>query len=36
MESEHFYRLYMTKILKHFDCDTFFPKYDENDLREVW
>ncbi|KAJ8955890.1 hypothetical protein NQ318_005438 [Aromia moschata] len=34
MESEHFYRLYLTKILKEFDCDTFFPKMPDN-LKKV-
>ncbi|KAK2580382.1 hypothetical protein KPH14_006137 [Odynerus spinipes] len=26
MESPNFYRLYLTRIKKHFVCDTFFPK----------
>lgn len=26
MESKYFYRLYLTEIMKHFDCDTFMPK----------
>ncbi|KAJ8923883.1 hypothetical protein NQ315_006659 [Exocentrus adspersus] len=30
MESEHFYRLYLTQILKNFECDTFFPKIPDN------
>ncbi|KZC07112.1 PREDICTED: dihydrofolate reductase [Dufourea novaeangliae] len=25
MESPNFYRLYLTRIKKHYDCDTFFP-----------
>lgn len=34
MESEEFYRLYLTKIFKTFDCDTFFPKIPD-DLKKV-
>ncbi|CAH1117261.1 unnamed protein product [Phaedon cochleariae] len=34
MESDNFYRLYLTKILKDFDCDTFFPKLPDN-LKQV-
>ncbi|CAL7950673.1 unnamed protein product [Xylocopa violacea] len=30
MESPHFYRLYLTRIKKHFDCDTFFPPIPNN------
>lgn len=25
MESPNFYRLYLTRIKKYFECDTFFP-----------
>ncbi|KAJ8976693.1 hypothetical protein NQ317_018206 [Molorchus minor] len=30
MESEHFFRLYLTKIFKTYDCDTFFPNMPGN------
>ncbi|XP_012285488.1 dihydrofolate reductase [Orussus abietinus] len=30
MESPNFHRLYLTKVLKHFDCDTFFPEIPNN------
>ncbi|KAK9886309.1 hypothetical protein WA026_015820 [Henosepilachna vigintioctopunctata] len=30
MKSQHFYRLYLTRIKKNYDCDTFFPKLIEN------
>ncbi|XP_034178240.1 dihydrofolate reductase isoform X2 [Osmia lignaria lignaria] len=30
MESPNFSRLYLTKIKKHFDCDTFFPPIPNN------
>ncbi|KAJ3648422.1 hypothetical protein Zmor_020227 [Zophobas morio] len=30
MKSKFFHRLYLTKIMKHFDCDTFFPKMKDN------
>jgi dihydrofolate reductase len=29
MKSKYFHRLYLTKIMKHFDCDTFFPKIND-------
>lgn len=31
MESPNFHRLYLTKVKKHFECDTFFPPI-PNDL----
>ncbi|EFA07671.2 dihydrofolate reductase [Tribolium castaneum] len=34
MASKYFHRLYLTKVLKTFDCDTFFPKI-RDDLIEV-
>ncbi|CAH0552106.1 unnamed protein product [Brassicogethes aeneus] len=30
MESKNFYRLFLTRILKTFDCDTFFPPLGDN------
>lgn len=30
MESPNFHRLYLTRIKKHFDCDTFFPPIPNN------
>lgn len=30
MESNHFYRLYLTEIKKPYDCDTFFPTMSDN------
>lgn len=30
MHSKHFFRLYLTRIMQSFDCDTFFPKLVEN------
>ncbi|KAK9302128.1 hypothetical protein QLX08_005741 [Tetragonisca angustula] len=30
MESLNFHRLYLTRIKKHFDCDTFFPPIPNN------
>ncbi|KAF5269839.1 hypothetical protein FQR65_LT05885 [Abscondita terminalis] len=33
IESKHFYRLYMTEIKKEYDCDTFFPSY--NNVKPV-
>jgi dihydrofolate reductase len=30
MESPNFYRLYLTKVKKYFNCDTFFPKLPED------
>ncbi|XP_076257785.1 dihydrofolate reductase-like [Rhynchophorus ferrugineus] len=32
--SKYFYRLYLTKVQKSFDCDTFFPSLPEN-LKEI-
>ncbi|XP_074594307.1 dihydrofolate reductase [Brevipalpus obovatus] len=29
------YRIYLTRIHAHFDCDTFFPKFDENLFQEI-
>ncbi|RZC33865.1 dihydrofolate reductase [Asbolus verrucosus] len=34
MKSKYFHRLYLTRIMKHFECDTFFPKMNDN-LREI-
>ncbi|CAG9830421.1 unnamed protein product [Diabrotica balteata] len=34
MKSENFYRLYLTRILKDFECDTFFPELPK-DLEKV-
>ncbi|XP_015609384.1 dihydrofolate reductase isoform X2 [Cephus cinctus] len=30
MDSPNFYRLYLTRIKKHFECDTFFPPIPNN------
>ncbi|XP_011496419.1 PREDICTED: dihydrofolate reductase [Ceratosolen solmsi marchali] len=30
MESPNFYRLYLTRVKKHFKCDTFFPEFPDN------
>ncbi|KAK2719181.1 hypothetical protein QYM36_004873 [Artemia franciscana] len=35
MKSDHFYRLYLSKIHKSYECDVFFPKFDETKLEEV-
>lgn len=35
MDSKYFYRLYLTDIKKHFDCDVFFPKFNEESLKKV-
>ncbi|XP_045033646.1 dihydrofolate reductase, partial [Daphnia magna] len=35
LRSKHFYRIYLTKIHAEFQCDVFFPRYDENRLKLV-
>ncbi|XP_019877943.1 dihydrofolate reductase isoform X2 [Aethina tumida] len=34
MNSKYYYRLYLTRVLKHFECDTFFPNLGNN-LEEI-
>ena len=34
-ESRHLHRVYLTKILKNFECDTFLPPFDSEKLKPV-
>ncbi len=35
MESEHCNRIYFTKIMANFECDTFFPEIPESGFKKV-
>ncbi|OXA37269.1 dihydrofolate reductase [Folsomia candida] len=35
MESPFLYRIYLTKLAKEFDCDTFFPEFDPAEYKLV-
>ena len=35
MRSDLLHRIYLTEISTPFDCDTFFPKFDATDFRQV-
>lgn len=35
MDSKYFYRLYLTRIKKDFECDTFFPKLVMDDIQRI-
>ncbi|XP_042870388.1 dihydrofolate reductase-like [Penaeus japonicus] len=35
LESEHLHRIYLTRILKNFECDTFLPSFDPKKFQIV-
>ena len=35
MESDYNIRIFLTKILADFDCDTFLPEFDENKYKII-
>uniref|UniRef100_A0A0P4WIY8 dihydrofolate reductase n=1 Tax=Scylla olivacea TaxID=85551 RepID=A0A0P4WIY8_SCYOL len=35
LQSEHLHRIYLTKIMKEFECDVFFPSFDINHFKLV-
>ncbi|XP_069167867.1 dihydrofolate reductase isoform X2 [Procambarus clarkii] len=35
MESDHLHRVYLTQVLKNFECDTFLPSFDSSKFKLV-
>lgn len=35
LESEHLHRIYLTKVMKDFECDVFFPSFNMSEFRLV-
>ncbi|KAK3871137.1 hypothetical protein Pcinc_023699 [Petrolisthes cinctipes] len=35
LESEYIHRLYITRVLREYDCDTFFPEFDHHKFKKL-